>query len=114
MDNLLVTGLTAKTRIGIHDWEQQILQTVVVDLELPCDLAKVNDDIDNTIDYAKLSELVTHFIESNNFHLLETLASQLSDLVFSEFDIHQLKLTVSKPNAISNAKNICIQLERHK
>ena len=47
MDIVYITGLKAETIIGIHDWEREQRQTVLIDLELGCDTTRParSDDI---------------------------------------------------------------------
>lgn len=106
MQSLKITGLKTKTKIGIHAFEQQILQSIILDIEIPLDLPQDITNIEQTVDYAKVCDVVTHFIESNQFDLIEKLSQQVRQLLQTEFKLTQFTLTVSKPNAIANAANI--------
>ena len=60
MDLVIITGLEVATTIGAYDWEQDIKQTLIIDLELSCDVSEVakDDDLKDAIDYAKISTLI--------------------------------------------------------
>src|SRR5262245_58908401 len=110
-DMLEIKALSTKTRIGIHAWEQRILQQLVVDIRIPTDFSNCDDQLENTIDYDHLCRCVTEYIESNSFVLLETVAEKVAQLVKNEFHVKKLSVSVSKPQAIKNAGNICVTID---
>lgn len=113
MDTLFIPNLSTKTRIGVHAWEQRIEQVLLFDIELSLDLSLCNDQLENTLDYEQLCQMVTHYVESNSFKLIETVAEQVAALIKAQFRlIHALRISVSKPHAISNAGPIKVTLQR--
>ena len=100
------------TRIGVHDWEQRISQKLLLDISIPVDLSRCNDELSNTIDYDALCQCVTTFVESNAFTLIETVAEQVAQLIKETFNVAQLTVSVSKPHAVKNAGNICVTVNR--
>lgn len=112
MDHLDISSLRVTTYIGVHDWEQRILQRLLIDINIPSDFSNCHDKLANTIDYEQLCQRVTSFVESNRFHLIETVAEKVAQLIKDEFHVKQLSVRVSKPDAIKNAGNICITINR--
>ncbi len=112
MDKLTITELRTKTKIGVYAWEQKIDQTLLIDLEIPLDLSQLNGKLENTLDYAKLCDAITRFVESNQFELIETVAENIASLVKKDFLVQQVTVRVSKPNAIPHARNVTITLVR--
>lgn len=106
MDTLNISALSVSTHIGVHAWEQRIKQTLLIDISITHDFSNCNDDIANTIDYERLCQLVTSYVESNSFQLIETVAQHIIKLIRDEFSVTEFQVTVSKPHAIKNAKNI--------
>ena len=113
-DRIFLRGLTAECVIGFIDWERRVKQTVVVDLELPvdCRQAAVTDDVTDTVDYKKVSKRVLAFIEASEFKLVETLAQRLAMLILEEFPIEWLRLSINKPGAIRNSRDVGVSIER--
>lgn len=111
MNQLEVTGLRTKTRIGVYPWEQRILQELVFDIIIPLE-GTAKDDLANTIDYEKLCREVTTTVESQAFRLVETVAEHVIELIQTHFNVSHLTLRVSKPNAIANAGNISILMSK--
>lgn len=112
MDNLDIIGLRANTKIGIHSFEQKIIQPLFIDISIPYDLSQCQETLDNTIDYAKVCHLVTTFVEGKHFYLIETVANEIAALIKAEFHVEQIKVCVSKPTAIANAKDIRVTVVR--
>ncbi|HTW74803.1 MAG TPA: dihydroneopterin aldolase [Steroidobacteraceae bacterium] len=113
-DRIFLHGLTAECLIGFIDWERRVRQTVVIDLEVPCDCtrAAASDSVDDTVDYKKLAKRVLAWVEASEFHLLETLAHRLALLVLSEFPLTWVRLRVAKPGAISHSRDVGVWIER--
>ena len=113
-DRIFLRGLTAECVIGFIDWERRVKQTVVVDLELPvdCRQAAVSDDVTDTVDYKKVSKRVLAFIEASEFKLVETLAQRLALLILEEFGVEWIRLSINKPGAIRNSRDVGVSIER--
>ena len=113
-DRIFLRGLTAECVIGFIDWERRVKQTVVVDLELPVDCrhAAVTDNVTDTVDYKKVSKRVLAFIEASEFKLVETLAQRLAMLILEEFAIEWIRLSINKPGAIRNSRDVGVSIER--
>jgi len=58
MDIIYLNDLKIETVIGIYDWEREIKQTVVLDLDMASDIRKAaaSDAIEDTINYKAVSK----------------------------------------------------------
>ena len=94
MDIVYIKELRVDTVIGVYDWERDIRQAVVLDLELASDNRRVasHDRIEDAVDYDAISSHVCTFIEGSKFKLIETLAEQVGqhknyvELLFGQHD----------------------------
>lgn len=113
-DIIFINELRIETVIGIFDWERQIKQTVVLDMELATDISKAaeSDHIDDTIDYKTLTKTVITFVEESEFQLVEKLAEQVCELVRKEFSVPWMRLRLNKPGALRGARDVGILIER--
>jgi len=113
-DRIFVHGLTAECVIGFIDWERRVRQTVVIDLELAADArhAALTDQASDTLDYRKVVKRVLGFVEASESHLIETLAERLAQLVLAEFGIEWVRISLSKPGAFRESRDVGITLER--
>jgi 7,8-dihydroneopterin aldolase/epimerase/oxygenase len=113
-DRIFLRGLTAQCIIGFIEWERRVKQTVVIDLELPvdCRRAAVSDDVTDTVDYKKVAKRVLAYIEASEFRLVETLAHRLALLLLEEFGMEWVRISLNKPGAIRNSRDVGVSIER--
>lgn len=114
MDITFIKALRVDTVIGIYDWEREIRQTVVLDLEMGCDIrgAALTDNIDDALDYKAVGKRLIEFIQGAEFQLVETLAERVAEIVLHEFDVPWLRLTVNKEKALTGAAGVGVVIER--
>lgn len=112
MDQLCIHSLSVQTQIGVYAWEQQIKQKLLIDITIPSDFSTCGDDITQTLDYAALSEAITLFVESKSFKLIEYVANSVAQLIQQEFEVNELTVSVTKPQAVKNAGTIKVSVTR--
>ena len=114
MDIVYIRQLKIETVIGIFDWERKIKQTVCLDLDMAVDIAKAaaGEDIDSTISYKTVSDRLLEYIGKSEFLLVETMAQEVANLVREEFSISWVRLRVGKPDAIAQASDVGVLIER--
>ena len=114
MDKIFIHALKTETIVGIFDWERQVKQTVVMDIEFSADIAKaaLSDSIDDTLNYKGVAKRVLALVEESSFHLVETLAEHIAMLILEEFGVSWVSLALSKPGAIRSSRDVGVVLER--
>jgi 7,8-dihydroneopterin aldolase/epimerase/oxygenase len=108
-----IKGLRAQSVIGVYEWERHIRQNVVIDLELASDTAHAaaSDDIALALDYAAISQQVIVLVEASEYQLIETLADSVARMIMREFNVHWLRLRLSKPGAVAEADDVGVVIE---
>ena len=103
-----------ETIIGIYDWERETRQFVSIDLEMPVDIrrAAATDDIADTLNYKKVAKRILGYVEASSFQLVETLIERIAEIIITEFDVDWVKVTLSKPGAIRNSRDVGVAIER--
>lgn len=114
MDKVFIKGLSIQTTIGFFEWEKEIKQTLVIDLEMAWNTAHAaeNDELARTLDYADISEKIALFANQNPVDLIETLAERLAAFLIESYHIPWLRLKIGKPNAVHNAVTVGVEIER--
>jgi dihydroneopterin aldolase len=114
MDKIFIHALKTEAIIGIFDWERQVKQTVIVDLEISADVRKaaLSDSINDTLNYKRVAKRVLAFVEASQFHLVETLAEHLAMLLLEDFGLAWVRISLSKPGAIRSSRDVGVLLER--
>jgi 7,8-dihydroneopterin aldolase/epimerase/oxygenase len=114
MDTIFIHALKSETIIGIYDWERQVRQTVLIDLEFSADIRKaaLTDSIDDTLNYKRVAKQVLALVETSQFHLVETLAEHVAMLVLEEFGVAWVRITLCKPGAVRSSRDVGVAIER--
>jgi len=113
-DSVLIEGLAVETVIGVLDWEREVSQRLLIDLEMAWDnrVPAASDNVADALDYAAVTERVTGFLSGTGPQLLETAAEGISDLLQQEFGVRWLKLVIRKPGAVPAAASVGVSIER--
>ncbi len=114
MDKIFIHALKAEAIIGIYDWERQVRQTVLIDLELAADVRKaaLTDSIDDTLNYKRVAKRILALVEGSKFHLVETLAEHVAMVVLEDFGISWVRVILSKPGAVRSSRDVGVSVER--
>jgi dihydroneopterin aldolase len=97
-DRIELRGLTALGVCGALPEEQDRAQPLEVDLDIEADLSPAgeSDDLDETVDYGAVCELVERVITTERFRLLERLSARIAELVLSDDRVLGVTVTVRK------------------
>jgi dihydroneopterin aldolase len=87
-------------RHGYYDHELAATQPFEVDVELLLNLqpAGIDDDLDQSVDYARVYDAARQIVESTSFRLLEALAEAISHEILADFPINEVGVRIRKPN----------------
>lgn len=116
MDKVYISQLHVETIIGVYDFEKETKQSLYFDVEMLTDIraAAQSDDINLTVDYAKVSEEIIAHTTAKPVELLETLLEQLASMILSNFNVQQVTIKVSKPAAVPAAQTVGVEITRDK
>lgn len=108
MDIVFIEELTVITTIGVYDWEQNIRQKLVFDIEMGWDnrQAAASDDVNDCLSYADISEAIIQHVEPNRFALVERVAEEISEILLQRFNSPWVRIKVSKPGAVAHASRV--------
>jgi dihydroneopterin aldolase len=101
-DQINVNGIKAFGYHGVLPHEAVEGQEFIVDLALSLDLsaASRSDNLDETVNYADLAQIVHDNIVGERVQLIERLAGQIADQIKSSYpQIDSISVTVHKPHA---------------
>ncbi len=92
--------------IGIHDFEKQKPQTIVVNIELVlAPPAKAhNDRIANVLNYDKVHSGVVALAKSRHFNLQETLVEAILDLCLAHPQVVEARVSTEKPDVYGDCR----------
>ena len=115
-DRIFVSGLAVDTVIGLYDWERMVRQSLLLDIELACDLrrAGASDDVGDTVDYKSLTNRIRARVETSRFLLIETLACDVAELCLGDGRVAEATVTVHKRGALRHAQNVGVRVTRRR
>jgi dihydroneopterin aldolase len=116
MDLVFIRDLRIDTIVGAYDWERQIKQTLVFDIDMATDIqrAATSDDLQYAVNYHAVSLRVSAYVEAHHTALIETLAENVAALILAEFNVPWVRLQLTKPNAVLGARSVGVIIERGK
>ena len=111
---IFLHGLELKTKIGVPDFERESFQIlhIDVDIELDKDTPFINDDIDQTIDYAEIEKLILVIGNNHNYKLLESLCEEIIASIKENFSIRSIELKIAKNKIIPSTDFVGIIFKR--
>ncbi|MEC7377717.1 MAG: dihydroneopterin aldolase [Pseudomonadota bacterium] len=113
-DTVFIEGLVVETVVGVYDWEREVTQSLVIDLEMAWDnrVPGRSDDVADALDYAAVSERVDACLKQFKPQLLERAAEALAEVLRTEFGVSWLRLAIRKPGAVPGAAAVGVRIER--
>ncbi len=114
VDKVFIEKLEVITTIGVYDWEQEIKQKLVLDIEMAHDNkpAGQSDNVEDALDYAKVSKAIIEHIENGQFLLVERVAEEIAELVMAQFNVPWIHIRLTKPGAVPQAAGVGVVIER--
>ncbi|GAA1242319.1 2-amino-4-hydroxy-6-hydroxymethyldihydropteridine diphosphokinase [Oryzihumus leptocrescens] len=100
-DRITLTGISARGRHGVLDWEKQLGQPFVADVVLEVDLARPgeSDDLAHTVNYAAVAAEVVEVLSGEPLDLIEAVAERVARRGLAYPLVEAVEVTVHKPDA---------------
>ena len=116
-DQIFLTGIAAFGYHGLFDHERQNGQDFFIDVAMTVDLgaASKSDEIQDTVNYAEIINLVIKHITTDPVNLIEKLAGRIADQILEDHvKVSLVTVIVHKPQAPVDAvlKDIAVQVTR--
>jgi 7,8-dihydroneopterin aldolase/epimerase/oxygenase len=101
LDRISITGLRVRGRHGVYEDERAAGQEFLVDATLWVDTsaAAAADDLTMTADYGVIAGQLAQIVAGEPVALIETLASRLAGACLADPAVHEVEITVHKPQA---------------
>ena len=99
-----ISKIKCSGKHGIYDYEKQNDQEFLVDININIsDFSE--DNINKTLNYEEIVDLVIKIVNTESYDLIETLAKYISEQIVlkyskTEATLQEIKVTVHKPDTI--------------
>jgi len=102
---------------GVYEEERKLGQRFIVNFSFETDQNEDDkiENLEDTIDYTKVYDIIKNVMENHKFHLLESCANTLLNTILAEFPkIMSAKVKIQKPSVAINGilKSVELEMER--
>ena len=110
--SVIMSEIEVLCSIGLHDFEKQARQRVLIDLEVALDPAREpsSDQVEDTLDYDVIREGVIRIASERHHDLQETLAGRILDFTMSLKDVVGVTVTTSKPDVYPDCRAVSYRI----
>jgi dihydroneopterin aldolase len=94
-----ISGLSLYTHHGVSEAEREVGQRLVLDLRLDVGEtdATVTDEVEDTVDYGEVCQLVALIAQQRSHKTLERLCSTIADRLLADYDLEGVWVKAAKP-----------------
>jgi len=115
-DFVSVKDLSVRAVIGVHAWEREVEQTLLVSVDMVAETdgvrtAAATDDLADALDYSAVADAIAAVLREGKFRLIETAAERVAGRLLAGFALTWLRLELRKPIAAGGYTAV-ITLER--
>ena len=99
MDKIYIKGLEVFANHGVFKEEKNLGQKFVIDVELGLDLNDAGryDELNKTVHYGLLSDVIAEEFAKKSYDLLEKATYELCKFILVNYDVSSVKVTLKKP-----------------
>jgi FolB domain-containing protein len=114
MDQVIIKDLLVRGIIGIHDWEREKPQDILINIMIFTDIKKAGntDDIQHSVNYRTIAKKTIAHAETAARLTVEALAEDIASLCLEEANVKRVRVRVEKPGAVRFAKSVGVEIER--
>ena len=115
-DKILIQDLLIRGIIGIHDWEREKKQDILINIEMEadCQPAGLSDDFQDAVDYRAVTKSVIALVENSEFYLVERMAEEIAQICLGDSRVLLARVRVEKPGAVRFSRSVGIEVERRR
>ncbi|MEK5271655.1 dihydroneopterin aldolase [Aeribacillus sp. FSL K6-8394] len=117
MDKIYVTGMEFWGYHGVYPEENKLGQRFRVDVILETDLKQAGktDELDDTVNYAKVYTICKEIVEGKPYKLIEAVAENLASELLKEFSTVlycTVKVVKPDPPIPGHYKSVAVEIKR--
>lgn len=119
MDTIVIKDLEIFAYHGVLPEEKRNGQTFIVTVYMNVDLkdAGTTDDLNKTVNYAEVCELISEVMTEEKYDLIEAVAENIASTILLKYElVKSVRVVVSKPQAPIDMSfdTVCVDIERKK
>jgi FolB domain-containing protein len=97
-DKIIIKSLRVSCFVGVPDDEIVEAQELKIDIVMKAkvNFSELNDDIEKTVNYAKVADAVVFICGEKPRRLIETLACDIADYLLLNFPLSEVEVGIDK------------------
>ena len=113
MDKITICDLEVFYNVGVPDEERATAQRLLLTVEMSHDfsVAAASENLAATIDYFAVVQRLLRFGEGRSWKLIETLATNIAEMILLEFKPPDVAVEVNK-FVIQEARHVSVRVSR--
>jgi dihydroneopterin aldolase len=114
---LFLRGLTVQAHIGVHDFEQDVTQRLIIDVDLYVSFegsSPKDDRIDEVVDYDFVRAVVHARIAQGHINLQETLCDDILNRLLEHTGVMAARVSTRKPDVYPDCEAVGVEVLRAK
>jgi len=114
MDKIIIKDIHARGIIGMRDWEREKPQDILINLYIFTGSRKPGtpDDIEECVDYSKLTKKILKCAENAERFTIEALAEDIAQICLEDSRVLKTTVRVEKPGAVRFSQSVGVEIER--
>ncbi|MEW6093162.1 MAG: dihydroneopterin aldolase [Chloroflexota bacterium] len=114
MDKVFIKDLRVRAIIGVHDWERERPQDVLINVTVYTDIrpSDAPDDLASCVDYSELAKEIRARMEGARRFTVEALAEDVAQVCLNRSRVQKVMVRVEKPGAVAGAESVGVEIER--
>lgn len=115
-DKILIKDLLIRGIIGIHGWEREKKQDILINIEMEADCrpAGLSDDFQDAVDYRAVAKSVLALVEGSEFFLVERMAEEIAQICLVDARVTLARVRVEKPGAVRFSRSVGVEVVRRR
>jgi len=114
---IFIEDLELQASVGIYDHEKRDRQPLLISLTLECLRNETfqSDNIQDTINYEEIIQLIHTTVNERHYNLIESLAEKIASDTLKIQSIHRITIEIRKPSVLGAKSGgmLGIKIERH-
>ena len=114
--SVLIKDFIVNVIIGIHEHEKINKQKIIFNIVIDVNKNTLPDEnnISSIVDYEKITNKLENLTKYKNYNFLESLAEDSFKEIFEDKRINSIKIKIEKPDAITNAKSVGVEVFKNR
>ena len=111
---VIISNLTLLMSVGIHNFEKIRKQEVKFNINIDINpfLFPIENKLKSIVDYETIIKVITKLTKNKHYELLETLAEDIFNKLFSDINILKIKLKLEKTQIVKNTSSVGIEISK--